>query len=93
MDIKIRHTGSNQFVEVIVCVDSTQTNLGLLNEDERRELAEKFINAAHEIGPRFYAEATPWFWERVAECGIDIPNASLTLSGDAGGGKESDETE
>lgn len=77
MDIKTRHTGSNQFVEVIVCDEGTTINLGLLNESECEELAEKFINAAHEIGPRFYAEATPWFFERVAKCGIDLPNAGL----------------
>ena len=49
MDINLRGTMSDRFVEIIVNVDQTTIDLGLFNADELETLAEKLAETVEEM--------------------------------------------
>ena len=74
MEIKIKHTSS--FVQVGVAEGQTTIDLGLLNDDERDDLARTLIDAAYEMGPKYNDACEEWFAGMLERCCIELPNAS-----------------
>jgi hypothetical protein len=73
MEIKVIHTSS--FVNVKVVESSATLDLGMLNNDERDELAGVLVDAAFEMGPKHYNDCAEWFAAILAKRGIELPDA------------------
>ena len=68
MDIKTRRVGD--YISVEVQIDGLKIDLGLHDENECNQLAEKLIDAAYSVGPAFRYDCDPWFFSRLENCGI-----------------------
>ena len=75
MKIEIRR--HSVYSWVVVKDGGTTIDLGMLNDDERDDLAKTLINAAYEVGPTFKYDCDPWFFGMLETCGIDLPNRSM----------------
>ena len=76
MEIKVKHTSS--FATAVVVEGQTTIDLGMLNDDERDDLARTLIDAALELGPRYNNACAEWFAGMLERCGIELPNTKLT---------------
>ena len=64
---------------VVIKDGGTTIDLGMLDDDERDDLAQTLINAAYEVGPKYHYDCEPWFAGILEKCGIKLPN----VKGDA----------
>jgi len=71
MEINVRR--HSVYSWVVVKDGSTTIDLGMLNGEERDDVAQVLINAAYEIGPKFHYDCDPWFAAMLEKCGINLP--------------------
>jgi hypothetical protein len=72
MKLSARSIGTNR-KEVVITVEGTTINLGLLNDAERNKLAEELIDGLSELGPINHREFKTWLNQLLKErCGIEL---------------------
>ena len=69
MEFHIRRIGEIH-ANVKVADGGTTIEIGLLDEDERLELAKTLVNAAYELGPKYCYECNEWFRDVLLACDI-----------------------
>jgi hypothetical protein len=74
LEINVRHTNCS-FNSVKIIEGQTTIDLGLLDDRERDDLANIFINAIYEMGPRGHGQCEAWLNERLTNSGIDLKEA------------------
>jgi hypothetical protein len=77
MEIKIKHTSS--FAQATIVDGQTTIDLGLMNDNERDELAGTLLDAAYELGPRYNNACAEWFVALLAKRGIELPNTEVSI--------------
>ena len=72
MEIDVRRHAVYSWV--VIKDGGTTIDLGMLDDDERDDLAQTLINAAYEVGPKYHYDCESWFAGILEKCGIKLPN-------------------
>ena len=80
MEINVKNT--LRFCTVKIAEGSATIDLGLLNDAECEELAQKFLDAAYALGPHPCVpnETSLWFAGLLDKCGIELPEKETGAS-------------
>lgn len=71
--MKIETKRTTSLIGVKIVDGGTTVDLGLLNDDERDELARELVEAVWAIGPNSHDNCSKWLADILSESGIKLP--------------------